>query len=514
MLVIKLLASLLALGFSLSLGFGQAAQPAGVDIDEKVDAFVQAEMHAAQIPGLTLGIVHGDQLVHLRGFGVADPTGRAPTGQTPFLLASLSKSFTSLAIMQLVESGRLELDAPVQRYLPWFGVADPDASAQMTLRNLLNHRSGISTLSGWAPLTGNGEATLEQLVRDLRSAPLAHGVGEQYEYSNANYWALGLVIQQVSGEPYAQYVERHIFAPLQMRHSFVSEEPAAADGLAMGYQTWFGWHLAAHPPYQSGSLPSGSLISSAEDMSHFVIAQLNGGRFGDVRLVSAAGIEELHRPAAPFGTSLSYAMGWVVGSTDGAATVWHNGGVSNYNSDVVLVPDQGWGVVVLTNQGGLPILPATRIGDGVASLLLGHDPPPPARFDFRTSYVLTDAALGLGVLVWLWSLAGLLHLRRTMAHGVRRPRLVRDGLAPLARDLFIPLLAFAIVPALVGAPLTVTAFSLPDVSIALLIEGALLLLVAGARVAVLALSLRTPRYATQHHSPVAPPAASTTSVAT
>jgi CubicO group peptidase (beta-lactamase class C family) len=103
----------------------------------QIDAYVNAQVQDARIPGLALGIIHGHQVAHLHGFGAADSTGRAVTPQTPFLLGSTTKSFTALAIMQLVEAGKVTLDAPVQRYLPWFHVADPVASSHITVRHLL-----------------------------------------------------------------------------------------------------------------------------------------------------------------------------------------------------------------------------------------------------------------------------------------------------------------------------------------------------------------------------------------
>ena len=113
-----------------------------------IDAYVEGQVEALNLPGLALGIVHGDQIMHLQSFGIADPTGRVVTVRTPFLIASMTKSFTALAIMQLVEAGRLDLDAPAQQYLPWFRVADASASAQITVRYLLNQTSGLSTLTG------------------------------------------------------------------------------------------------------------------------------------------------------------------------------------------------------------------------------------------------------------------------------------------------------------------------------------------------------------------------------
>src|SRR5207247_2291011 len=100
-----------------------------------IDRYVTAQMHGALIPGLALGIVHGDRIVHLRGFGVANPAGQPVTPQTPFILGSTTKSFTALAVMQLVEAGKIDLDAPVQRYLPWFHLADPTDSARITVRH-------------------------------------------------------------------------------------------------------------------------------------------------------------------------------------------------------------------------------------------------------------------------------------------------------------------------------------------------------------------------------------------
>src|SRR5512136_1383352 len=115
---------------------------------EAIDAYVEGQMHRLHIPGVSLAIVEGDKIVHVRGFGRARPGGEAPTPQTPFFIGSVTKSITALAVMQLVETGKVELDAPVQRYLPWFRVADPQASAQITVRHLLHQTSGFSMMDG------------------------------------------------------------------------------------------------------------------------------------------------------------------------------------------------------------------------------------------------------------------------------------------------------------------------------------------------------------------------------
>jgi len=185
----------------------------------KIDMYAQAQLEKSRIPGLALGIVQGDQIVHLKGIGRADDSGRAVTPQTPFCIGSTSKSFTALAIMQLVEAGKIELDAPVQRYIPWFRVADPVASARITVRQLLNQTSGLTEAAGKGAVIGAGPETLEQAVRDLCTAELNRPVGISFEYSNLNYLTLGLVVQMVSQEPYEIYLQQHIFEPLEIRHT-------------------------------------------------------------------------------------------------------------------------------------------------------------------------------------------------------------------------------------------------------------------------------------------------------
>lgn len=172
---------------------------------DAIDAYVEEQMHRLNIPGVSLAIVEGDKIVHLRGFGKARPGGEAPTPQTPFFIGSLTKSFTALAVMQLVEAGKVELDAPVQRYLPWFRVADPQASAQMTVRHMLNQTGGLPMSLGMADLgdfDSRPDAT-ERQVRALSTLKLARPVGAKFEYSNTNYNVLGLIVEAASRESYA-----------------------------------------------------------------------------------------------------------------------------------------------------------------------------------------------------------------------------------------------------------------------------------------------------------------------
>jgi len=368
----RILSTLICLTLILTLTIGKVkASPthqAETDF-AAIDAYVTEQMNNLGIPGMALGIVQDGQIAHVQGFGVADLSGRAVTPQTPFYIGSLSKSFTALAVMQLVEAGKIDLDALVQTYLPWFELADKEASAKITVRNLLNQTTGIATRDGhrfWASQQG-----LDETVRGLDIIRLTQPVGSTFQYSNTNFIIAGLLVEKVSGQSYGDYVSQHIFEPLDMRHSYTSRAPALADGLSDGHSDMFGRAFrngkGMPPPY----LPTGGLISSAEDMSHYLIAQLNDGRYGDALLLSAQGIAELHTPAIPVGEGY-YAMGWFAGTMDGVALVNHNGDTGNFHTFIMLMPEQSSGFVLLANASGFEQMKSgvvDRIALGIYNIL-------------------------------------------------------------------------------------------------------------------------------------------------
>jgi CubicO group peptidase (beta-lactamase class C family) len=449
--------------------------PAGAPDLAAIDNFVEAEMDAQRIPGLALGIVEGDRIVHLRGFGKADPSGRAVSAQTPFVIGSLSKSVTALAIMQLVEAKKLDLDAPVQRYIPWFRVGDEQASAQITARHLLNQTSGLSTKTGRS-FQGNGDTSddaLENAVRKLSTVQLTEPVGATHQYSTINYSVLGLIVQTVSGQSYERYIQEHVFGPLKMRHSFTSDTEAERQGLATGHHYWFGRPTAADLPYNRGLLPAGYLISSAEDMTHYLVAQLNDGHYGGSAVLSPSGTAELQRPAVPTAESdTSYGMGWFVGPVNGIPAVFHQGETFSYHANIVLMPGSHQGVVVLMNaENSLDLFVRGRMGtvaEGVASLMQGQDPPaPPSHTGIFLVYAALLGAIVLQVGGMIRSAVGL--RRRRVPTGRFGPK-SRVGMA-LAQNLAWALLVLVLLPKQFGVPLLTLAQGLPDLVYVLMASG-------------------------------------------
>ena len=207
----------------------------------EIDAYVEQCMQRLNIPAVALAVVEGGKIAHVRGFGWLRARGSAPDAQTPFFIGSLTKSITALAVMQLVEGGSIALAAPVQRYLPWFRVADPRASTRITVRHLLHQTSGLPSVVGETPLADfdSSPGATERQARDLATCELAQAPGAACEYCNMNYNLLGLVIEAVSGMTYADYVYDRIFRPLDMHHTYVDKAAALQNGLAVGHQLCF-----------------------------------------------------------------------------------------------------------------------------------------------------------------------------------------------------------------------------------------------------------------------------------
>jgi len=387
-----------------------------------VEHYITTIHRQLRAPGLAIAIVHDGTVIYQRGLGEASP-GRPVTPSTPFILGSLGKSFTALAIMQLVEAGKLDLDAPVQCYIPWFRIKGHPASvggdllsAHITIRHLLCHTSGISRYEGRKLLSGTNSRTLEKAVRDLHDVQLlpqigvTHLVGSTFEYSNTNYTILGYLIEVVSGQSYADYLEQHIFEPLGMHQSSTSERVAVQHGLAQGYRWWFGWPVPFTAPYLRQAVPAAFIAASVEDMAQYLIACLDAGVSTDV-LLSRKGFQEMYAPQGLMKRrdDFNYGFGWRVGMYCGEKMLRHGGEVSNFRADMVLLAGRKLGVVVLANcnNGMIAQLGLDQIAMNVIRLLLDQ-PLLKKKLTFRGFYALMDILVVVLSLLQVGSLVQLL----------------------------------------------------------------------------------------------------------
>jgi CubicO group peptidase (beta-lactamase class C family) len=370
-----------------------------------VDQYLNECLQKNRVPGLAIAVVEGNKITYLKGYGIADRSMRPVTPQTPFFLGSTSKSVTALAVLQLVEQGKLNLDMPVTKYLPRFsmrgGAGGTNASDRITLRQLLHHTSGIPNPTGETALVHDDRTVdaLERQVRSFSQTELARAPGSGMEYANANYQIAGLIVQTVSGMSIEDYISAHIFQPLEMKHSHTSPGAARRDGVATGYRYWFGHPIPfQHQPYPRGCLPSGFMSSSAEDLGHWLIAHLNDGLYLGTAILSSHGMATLHRPHMA-----NYAMGWVV-HPEGLE---HGGHLSCFGSYLYIDKEHRRGVAVLFNVNhGERLYSLYDLAPNIANLLAGRPlvrSSPDEAYRNRLIQILTVLA---AVSCWLvWSLS-------------------------------------------------------------------------------------------------------------
>lgn len=343
-----------------------AAQHPAASLDfSTLDGYILGQMEKHALPGVSLAVVQGAETVYLKGYGKA---GSLPvTPQTKMLIGSQSKSFTALAIAQLSEAGKIDLDAPVQAYIPWFQVADEEASAKITVNHLLHHTSGLSE-SGFSVVIPD-EATPEESVRLLAKAYPTAPVGKKFQYFNNNYSVLAYLIETVSGQSYASYMQEHIFAPLGMTST--SADPAAASSLGRSYTRLFGFPAPMEQPIQVFAMGAGYIVSTAEDMARYAAAMKNNGELGQARLISPETVQLLFTPWLD-----GYAMGWNIDQT--GQKIYHGGANETFGAVVNLYPEQDTAFVLLVNEGHLidHYISIVQLTAGVEAILLEKAVPP------------------------------------------------------------------------------------------------------------------------------------------
>jgi len=350
----------------LALVLAALALPARAQAPPDLDAFVASVMKAFEVPGVGLAIVKDGQVVVAKGYGVRRMGEPAPVDEhTLFAVASNTKVFTATALGLLVEEGTVEWNAPVVRYLPWFQMWDPWVTRQLTVRDLLVHRSGLGLGAGdllwWPPSTYQRR----EIARRLRLIEPATSFRSAYAYDNVLYLVAGEVIEAVSGRTWEQFVSERILRKVGMADSRARYAPAANGGNTAGPHGRIEGTVRPIKPFASDNTnPAGGINASAADMARWVTVLLAGGRLPDgSRLFSEQTSRTLQTLVTPMPIGdpapelaaqrmnfRGYALGLNVHDYRGRKIVTHTGGLPGFVSKVTMVPEIGLGVVVLTNQ--------------------------------------------------------------------------------------------------------------------------------------------------------------------
>ena len=326
------------------------------------------ELQASKTPGAAVAVVLGDQVVFSHGYGLASvDTGAPLTPDMLFRLGSTTKMFTASAVVGLALEGKLDLNAPVSRYISGL---DPTIG-QLTANQLLSHTSG---LHDEAPMFGShDDAALGNGIHAWKADFLFAPPGRIYSYSNPGYWLAGYLAETVNGKPYADVIAERIFAPLGMQRSTLRPAMAMTWPLAQGHEIRDGHPAVIRPAADNASgWPAGSIFSSALELSRFVIAFMNDGRLDGRQVLPQKLIAIMSSPHAEIpGGDQHYGYGFELSASRGVHWVEHGGSRAGYGSTIRMVPDRKFAVIIVANRSGSGM---PKLADAISEAVLALDP--------------------------------------------------------------------------------------------------------------------------------------------
>ena len=322
-----------------------AQQSAAPDLTAQIDRIVHEQMHKQHIPAMTVAVAEDGKILYSKGFGTADVENDVAADSTTLIrTGSIAKPLTAVAAMTLVEAGKLDLDAPVQKYCPAF----PVKRWPITTRELLMHTSGIRHYKDDEIDITKHYDSMSAGFAIFAADPLLFEPGTKFNYSTYGYTVLGCVIEGASGEPYYQYVREHVLLLAEMRHTFVDDHYAIVGHRARGYQIKNNKLENAGPMDSSYKVPGGGLVSTAEDYVRFGEALMEGKLVKPQTLTLMWTPSKL--PELNDGKPSNYGMGFGVFTMDGQQVVGHSGGQQGTSTYMAFVPGKDFAVAVFANQ--------------------------------------------------------------------------------------------------------------------------------------------------------------------
>jgi CubicO group peptidase (beta-lactamase class C family) len=345
-----------------------------------IDEFVSGQLAAWEVPGCAVAAVRDGEVVLARGWGRRDQAAETPvTRDTLFAIGSVTKAFTAAAVGALVDDGLLEWERPLRDYLPDLRLHDPVVSDRVTITDLLSHRSGLPRHDlTWI---GHPDRSRADLVRRLRYLPLSRDLRQRFQYCNLGYLVAGHLVEVLSGMPWEEFTQARLLTPLGMGRSTLSAAELLADeDHATAYERRSGVVVPVPVRPVTALAPAGAINSSAADMTRWLLAQLGDGKLDGRPVMSHATVARQRDPQAlvpedrtfPASTRHAYGFGWMIGRYREHRVAEHGGGIDGYQTECMLLPDDGIGVVVLTNTSSSAMAPV--VAYRVLDELLGLEP--------------------------------------------------------------------------------------------------------------------------------------------
>lgn len=340
-----------------------------------LERWLEAQVELRALPSLAVGIVYDQSLIWAKGFGYADLQAKTPASvDTVYRIASITKLFTSTAIMQLRDEGLLQLDDPVEKHLPWFQVQNPfDDAPVITIRHLLTHAAGLPREAAFPYWADRDFPTPEAIRETLPTQSLALMPGTQWKYSNLGLALAGEIVEAVAGEPYAQYIQANILDPLDMAATYV-DVPENAPNAAIGYGARKPEGSRDVVPFTDckGITPAANMASTVGDLAKFAMLQMRGGPRGGAQILKGASIREMHQihylhPSWQTGRGLGFHLWRLHGKT----LVGHGGALEGFRTDIQVSTEDKVAAVVLSNgHDTVPVYYTEKIFKWVAPALV------------------------------------------------------------------------------------------------------------------------------------------------
>lgn len=350
---------LLFLFFFLSLsGFSQALN------EKQIDSVVQKSMRTFNVPGMAVAVIKDGKVISKKGYGIQSIKTKKPVNtKTLFGVASNTKAFTSAALAQLVDAGKLDWDTKVTTIIPEFKLYNPYVTNAFTVRDLLTHRSGLGLGAGdLMVFPASNTTTLDEMIHNLRYLKPVSSFRSKFDYDNLLYIVAGEIITRISGEDYETYIKTHFFDPLNMDRTTMDQQKIANDNNRIdGHAPVNGKLKITDGTFTKISDPAGGIYASIDDMTKWIQVRLNKGKYGknlEDSLFSKKAEKEMWTPQTIIRTGKgaynthfeAYGLGWFLRDVNGYFQVSHTGGLLGIVSQVTMIPELNLGIIVLTNQ--------------------------------------------------------------------------------------------------------------------------------------------------------------------
>ncbi|WP_169976895.1 serine hydrolase [Tautonia rosea] len=318
--------------------------PMTAEATAALEAFITREVEQKEIPALSIALVDGDQIIWARGFGLADPEQGTPaTAETIYRVGSVSKLFTDLAAMQLVETGDLDLNAPLTDALPEFAPENP-FDTPITLRQLMSHRAGLVREPPVGHYFDPDEPTLAETVASLNQTRLPIAPESKTKYSNAGLGVVGLVVERVAGKPFAEVIRSRLLQPMGMSSSDFERTPEIESRLARAIMWGYDGRRFSAPDFALGYAPAGSLYASMPDLGRFLITLFRDGQTETSSILKGETLTQMFEPQ--FDPKGRFGLGFAVSEWNGHRRIGHGGAVYGFATELAALPEKKLGVAV------------------------------------------------------------------------------------------------------------------------------------------------------------------------